>query len=306
MQNWYLSEMQQTPPRYSALMRKESSMNERIEYKIVGEERTLKQVLLTEIGLSVTMLKRVKYSGLFVNGERVTVRKCVKKGDVVTVIFPAEKASEIEAINAPLDVIFEDEDILAVSKPTAMPVHPSLGNHLVTLANAVMWYYRDKPFVFRAVNRLDTDTSGIVLIAKNADAAHRISAAMKRGEFTKEYLAIVDGVTDKSGTITARIAREREGEMKRIVREDGKEAVTHYELIKTDGERSLVRIRLETGRTHQIRVHMAHIGHPLTNDFLYGNGNSGDTYCLHAERLSFPHPRTGKFTTLTSTAPFTL
>ena len=304
MQNWYLSEMQQTPPRYSALMRKESSMNERIEYKIVGEERMLKQVLLAEVGLSVTMLKKVKYSGLFVNGERVTVRKCVKEGDVVTVVFPFDDASDIEAIEAPLDILYEDEDILAVSKPTSMPVHPSLGNHLVTLANAVMWYYRDKPFVFRAVNRLDRDTSGIVLIAKNADAAHRLSAAMKRGEFTKEYLAIVDGVTDKCGTIRARIAREREGEMRRVVREDGKDAVTHYELIKTDGERSLVRIRLETGRTHQIRVHMAHIGHPLTNDFLYGNGNSGDSYKLHAEKLSFPHPRTGTTVTVTAPPPF--
>ena len=279
---------------------------DRKAYSVEGDSRELKGFLLSEIGLSVTMLKKVKYSGLFVNGEKATVRKIVKDGDVVEVLFPIDESSEIEAIEAPLDVVYEDEDVLAVSKPTSMPVHPSKGNSLVTLANAVMWYYRDKPFVFRAVNRLDRDTSGIVLIAKNADAAHRLSAAMKRGEFTKEYLAIVDGVTDESGTITARIAREREGEMKRIVREDGKEAVTHYELIKTDGERSLVRIRLETGRTHQIRVHMAHIGHPLTNDFLYGNGNSGDTYCLHAERLSFPHPKTGKFTTLTSTAPFTL
>ncbi len=279
-------------------------MNDKIEYRIGGESRPLKQVLLSELGLSVTMLKRVKYSGLFVNGERVTVRKTVGDGDVLKVIFPAEEASSIEAIEAPLDILFEDEDVLAVSKPSAMPVHPSLGNHLVTLANAVMWYYRDVPFVFRAVNRLDRDTSGIVLIAKNADAAHRLSAAMKCGEFTKEYLAIVDGVTDKHGTINAKIAREREGEMKRVVREDGKVAITHYELIETDGERSLVRIRLETGRTHQIRVHMAHIGHPLSNDFLYGNGNSKDSYKLHAERLAFPHPRTGAVVTVTAPLPF--
>ena len=277
---------------------------DRKAYSVEGDSRELKGFLLSEIGLSVTMLKKVKYSGLFVNGEKATVRKIVKDGDVVEVLFPIDESSEIEAIEAPLDVVYEDEDVLAVSKPTSMPVHPSKGNSLVTLANAVMWYYRDKPFVFRAVNRLDRDTSGIVLIAKNADAAHRLSAAMKRGEFSKEYLAVVDGVTDKCGTIRAKIARECEGEMRRVVREDGKEAVTHYELIKTDGERTLVRIRLETGRTHQIRVHMAHIGHPLTNDFLYGNGSSSDSYKLHAEKLSFPHPRTGATVTVTASPPF--
>ena len=275
-------------------------------YNVEGDSRELKGFLLSEIGLSVTMLKKVKYSGLFVNGEKATVRKKIKDGDVVEVLFPCEDSSEIEAIEHPINVIYEDEDILAVSKPTTMPVHPSKGNSLVTLANAVMWYYRDRPFVFRAVNRLDRDTSGIVLIAKNADAAHRLSSAMKRGEFTKEYLAIVDGIPDKYGTVNAKIARERDGEMKRIVREDGKDAVTHYELIKTDSERSLVRIRLETGRTHQIRVHMAHIGHPLTNDFLYGKGNPGDTYSLHAERLTIPHPRTGEVITLVNKAPFDL
>ena len=282
-------------------------MNNIKEYKIEGDERPLKDVLLKEIKLSVTLLKRIKFSGLYVNGEKATVRKTVKEGDVVRILFPDDDPSDVEAIEAPLRIVYEDEDILAVSKPTSMPVHPSKGNSLVTLANAVMWYYRDKPFVFRAVNRLDRDTSGIVLIAKTAEAAYRLSDAMKKGEFIKEYVAIVDGCpTPTDGTVNARIARECEGEMKRVVREDGKDAITHYKVIKTDGERSLVRIKLETGRTHQIRVHMAHIGHPLTKDFLYGNGTSGDTYCLHAERLTLPHPRTGEIITLVSEAPFEL
>ena len=282
-------------------------MNNIKEYKIEGDERPLKDVLLKEIKLSVTLLKRIKFSGLYVNGEKATVRKAVKEGDVVRIIFPDDDPSDIEAIEAPLRIVYEDEDILAVSKPTSMPVHPSKGNSLVTLANAVMWYYRDRPFVFRAVNRLDRDTSGIVLIAKTAEAAYRLSDAMKRGEFIKEYVAVVDGCpTPQSGTVNARIAREREGETRRVVREDGKDAVTHYKVIKSGGDRSLVRIRLETGRTHQIRVHMAHIGHPLTKDFLYGNGAPGDTYRLHAERLTLPHPRTGEIITLVSEAPFTL
>ncbi len=277
------------------------------EYKIVGNVRTVKEVLLSEVGLSVSRLKKVKFTGIYVNGERVTVRKTVKSGDILTLMFPDDVSSDIEPIEAPLDIVYEDEDILAVSKPTSMPVHPSLGNHLLTLANAVMWYYRDKPFVFRAVNRLDRDTSGIVLIAKNAETAYKLSESMKRGEFKKEYLAIVDGIPSlRSATIDAPIAREHEGEMKRVVREDGKHAVTHYEVLKANGVRSLVRIRLETGRTHQIRVHMAHIGHPLTNDFLYGSGNSGDTYSLHAERLSFPHPKTKKILALYTKSPFDL
>ena len=276
-------------------------------YEITGEERTVKTVLLAEIGLSLNRLKKVKVSGILVNGEPVTVRKIVSDGDILTLVLPEENESNIEPIEAPLDIVYEDEDILAVSKPTSMPVHPSRGNHLVTLANAVMWYYRDIPFVFRAVNRLDRDTSGIVLIAKNADAAYKLSKDMKQGEFVKEYLAIVDGCpTPKCGTVNAKIVRERDGEMKRVVREDGKDAVTHYEVLKTDGDTSLLRIRLETGRTHQIRVHMAHIGHPLTNDFLYGGGKPGDTYCLHAERLTIPHPRTDEIITFVSEAPFDL
>jgi len=188
-----------------------------------------------------------------------------------------------------------------------MPIHPSIGNHLVTLANAIMAYYKDSAFVFRAVNRLDRDTSGIVLIAKTAEAAYKLSQSMKRGEFTKEYIAVIDGVPSKnSGTINARIARKEEGNIKRVVRDDGKEATTHYEVIKSENGRSLVRIRIETGRTHQIRVHMAHIGHPLTNDFLYGNGKPGDVYCLHAAKLAFPHPATTECIVLESTPPFDL
>ena len=282
-------------------------MNRITEYKITGDVRTVKEFLLSEVGFSVSLLKKVKFTGIYVNGERVTVRKTVKSGDIISVVFPEDLGSDIEPIDVPLDVVYEDEDILAVSKPTSMPVHPSLGNHLVTLANAVMWYFRNDSFTFRAVNRLDRDTSGIVLIAKNAESAFRLAESMKKGEFCKEYLAIIDGIpSTSSGTVDAPIARERESEMKRVVREDGKRAVTHYEVLKSSDTRSLVRIRLETGRTHQIRVHLAHIGHPLTNDFLYGSGNPGDIYSLHAERLSFPHPKTKKIITLYAKAPFDL
>ena len=272
----------------------------------VYTEMKIRDYLKNRLGLSTSLIGKVKYDNVILNGTAVHMRALVKNGDVIEITLPDEESENIEPIDIPIQIIFEDEYLIAVNKPKNMPVHPSRGNHLPTVANAIRAYI-GHPFVFRAVNRLDRDTSGIVLIAKNAESAYKLSAAMKRGEFIKEYLAIVNGCpSQQRGTVSARIAREREGEMKRVVREDGKIAVTHYEVLKSDGDTSLLRIRLETGRTHQIRVHMAHIGHPLKNDFLYGDGNPGDTYQLHAEKLTFPHPKTDDIITLVSKAPFEL
>lgn len=273
-------------------------------YTVGGEERMLKEYLLSELGISVRQLKALKMGGLFVNGERVTVRKVLKSGDEVTLKYEDTK-SEIAPIAMPLDIVFEDDFLLAVNKSVHMPVHPSLGNSLPTLAAGVMHYYRDRDFVFRAVNRLDRETSGIVLIAKSREAAYHLSEAMKRGEFIKEYLAVVEGVvTPREGRIDAPIARESEGAMRRVVSERGKEAVTLYETLETAKDTSLLRVRPITGRTHQIRVHMAHVGHPLKYDFLYGERTEGKEYMLHAERLSFPHPETGERITLVAECPF--
>ena len=274
------------------------------QYTVRGDKRPLKDFLLSEIGVSVTALKKIKYGGLYRNGECVTVRATVGEGDVVTVVYP-EEASDIAPIDIPLDIIYEDAWLLAVTKPTGMPVHPSRGNSLPTLAGAVMHYYRDRAFVFRAINRLDRETSGIVLIAKNAEAAYRLSEGMKRGEWKKEYLAVVDGHLDPpSGVIDLPIARECEGGMRRVVREDGKRALTQYETVCTGENTSLLRVQLMTGRTHQIRVHLAHVGHPLCDDFLYGRRREGAVYRLHAYKLTLSHPETGESMTLTSECPF--
>lgn len=274
-------------------------------YRVVGHERSLKDFLLAEGRVSVTALKRIKYDGLYLNGMRVTVRATVREGDTVDVVYRDEAASDITPLNIPLDILYEDASMLAVCKPTSMPVHPSRGNSLPTLAAAVMHYYRDAPFVFRAVNRLDRETSGIVLIAKTQEAAYRLSESMKRGEFVKEYLAVAQGHPNPpSGVIDCPIARECEGAMRRVVRADGKAAVTEYRTLKTKEHCSLLLVRPLTGRTHQIRVHLSHIGHPLCDDFLYGTRREGALYRLHAYRLTLPHPETGERMTLCAPCPF--
>lgn len=255
-------------------------------------EYNVKEYLLS-LGYSITFIKKVKYGGIMLNGEPVTVRAAVKSGDVLTLIPPRASSDGIEPIDIPLTVLYEDEYVVLFDKPTNMPTHPSKGNSLPTLANAVMARYGDD-FVFRSITRLDRDTSGIVLIAKDQVSAHRLSSDMKLGKFKKKYLCTVCGTPSPThAIIDAPIRREAEQSMKRIVAEDGKRAITEYTVISSSGEVSLCEIILHTGRTHQIRVHMAHIGHPLQGDFLYGE-RSEDGYKLRCVELTFPHPHTGE------------
>lgn len=252
---------------------------------------------LHKSGFSATLIKKVKFGGIFVNGVNVTVRKMLNSGDVIEVFLPDRTSENIEALNFPLDILYEDDYILAVNKPINMPTHPSKGNSLPTLANGVMGKY-DGNFVFRAITRLDRDTSGIVLIAKDSFSANKLSLSLKRGEFTKKYLCVIQGIPTKNeGVINAPIARENPDSIRRIVAEHGKSAITEYKVLKTFDNKSLCEINLLTGRTHQIRVHMSYIGHPLVNDFLYGTP-SENTYFLHCYRISFPHPKTKETITI--------
>ena len=240
-------------------------------------------------GFSVTLLKKAKRGSIAVNGESVTVRRVLFEGERVTVCCEDETSEGIEPISIPLSVIYEDEELLVVDKPVGMPTHPSRGNSLPTLANAIMAKYGGD-FVFRAITRLDRDTSGLVLIAKSQMAASRLSSDMKMGKFKKRYCALVEGIPEpREGLIDAPIERESEGSIKRVVREGGKRALTEYKVSRTVGENSVCEIDLHTGRTHQIRVHMAHIGHPLVGDFLYGK-RCETPYFLRCFELSFPHP----------------
>ena len=252
---------------------------------------------LSKLGLSKTLIKKAKPEGLFVNGDRVTVRKEINNGDTVEVRLPNETSEGIPPMDIPITVVYEDDYILVLDKPKNMPTHPSKGNNLPTLANAVMAKFHGD-FVFRAVNRLDRDTSGLVLIAKDEITAFRLSESMKKGEFKKKYICKTDGIpVPREGRIDAPIRRLEENNIKRIVADDGKRAITDYRVIEETEHGALCEIKLLTGRTHQIRVHMAHIGTPLHDDFLYGTECDGE-YFLRCVEIGFPHPNTKEYITV--------
>lgn len=260
--------------------------------KDVCGEMKISDYMKSRLGFSSSLITKVKYGGVSLNDSVVTMRATVHNGDEIRVVFPDEKSENVEPMNIPLDILYEDEYILAVNKPSDMPTHPSKGNNLPTLANAVAAYMGGN-FVFRAVNRLDRGTSGIVIIAKDPLSAAKLGKAMKERKINKTYVAKITGIPAlKEGRIEAPIAREREGELRRIVREDGKIAITDYKVISiTEDGNSICELKLHTGRTHQIRVHMAHIGHSLVGDFLYGvEDESG--YFLTCSEISFEHPIT--------------
>lgn len=238
---------------------------------------------------------------LLVNGMRAGGRSILKEGDHFRVrVMETGSMEGIVPAPLPLDILYEDEDILVLNKPADMPVHPSIGNYTNTLANAAAFYFQQKNELcpFRCINRLDRDTSGSLILAKNALSAAILSAQMRNREIRRTYLAVVCGVTPPSGTVSAPIGRVSDSVIQRQVDpEHGESAVTHYERLAVRNDHSLLEIHLETGRTHQIRVHMASIGHPLLGDTVYGSrkgcpGLAGQ--CLHARRLRFLHPRTGE------------
>ena len=253
----------------------------------------IRDYLKFRLGFSTNLIAKVKYGGVFLNGENVHMRATVKNGDALCVYYPEETSENVLPIALPLTVIYEDDAILAVDKPQNMPIHPSRGNHLPTLANAVSFYMQE-PFVFRAITRLDRDTSGLVLIAKNQLAAAELGREITAGGIEKIYHARVVGVPrEKKGEICAPIVRESEGSIRRVVRNDGKESLTRYTVLSVDADgNALCEVRPITGRTHQIRVHMAHIGHPLKDDFLYGEQTGESVYFLRCVSLTFTHPFT--------------
>lgn len=263
----------------------------------VEQEMMLKEYLPT-LGLSVTLIKKIKRAGIFVDGVPCTVRAKIKNGSKITLCLPEEKSEGIPPIEIPLNIVYEDECILVVDKPTNMPTHPSRGNNLPTLANAVMAKFNGD-FVFRSITRLDRDTSGLVLIAKNANTANRLSQELKQGRVYKRYEALVCGIPEKEhDVIEAPIRREEEGSMKRIVAPDGKTAITEYFIKEVRDGNALCDVILHTGRTHQIRVHFAHIGHPLLGDHLYGERRD-EGYYLKCRELRFKHPQSGEVLTIT-------
>ena len=230
--------------------------------------------------------------------EYVTCR--VKEGDNLCIHICEEESSEkIPPIELPFPVVYEDEDIVVVNKPADMPIHPSLNNYENTLGNAAAYYFakQNKAFIFRCINRLDRDTTGLTILAKHMVSAGILQSQMVERRIKREYLAIVDGIIEEDeGTIDAPIGRKDGSTIERMVDcENGERAVTHYRVLERKANTTLVALKLETGRTHQIRVHMTHKGHPLLGDFLYNPSDDRmSRQALHAWHLSFTHPITGE------------
>jgi len=246
----------------------------------------------------ITHLKRTK-NGILLNGKWGRVRDVLHTGDELTIQLIEENSSvNIVSTSLPLSIVYEDEDILVVNKPADMPIHPSQGNYDNTLANAVAYYYQQKgeSFTYRCINRLDKDTTGLLIIAKHMYSASLLSEMVARREIHREYLAVATGEVPESGTIIAPIGRVDGSTIERHVDDEhGDYACTHYRRITYGNGYSLVSLKLETGRTHQIRVHMKHIGHPLPGDFLYNPDYSViKRQALHSHKLSFKHPISGE------------
>ena len=268
-----------------------------LSFKVDQQFNNIKAIdFLKKQGLSDEIIKKVKIGGVFVNGEVLkNINERLSKSDQVKVVLPADKPHPyIVPVKAPLDVVYEDQYILAVNKPKGMLTHSSRHNDTLALDQVVCGYFMPKPFTFRAVNRLDRDTSGIVLIAKDEYTASLLSEQIKQGKIVKTYSAVVQGeVKQEHFIIEKPIKRQSEGSMKRICATDGKYAKSECTLIKKlDDGKSIVEILLHTGRTHQIRVHLASVGLPLFADSLYGERVEGQTYTLHANKLQFTHPIT--------------
>ena len=275
-------------------------MKRTIYFKIDDKynKRSIKDVLKNKYKMSSSLISSLKKSeyGITVNGEHRFVNYILKTGDVLKIVIEEGASENIEPVYSELDVLYEDEDILAVNKPYDMPTHTSAVHHTGTLSNAVLYYLNQngEKHIFHAVTRLDKDTSGVVLIAKNRYAHDLFSKLLRRGILEKTYSAIVLGKLSGSGIIDKKIRRENDSIIKRVVSDDGQEAVTRYFTVSSNESYSYVRLKPETGRTHQIRVHMSAIGHPLVGDILYGGDNSAKRHLLHCKSLSFTHPITNE------------
>ena len=279
-------------------------------HQVLAEDdhKKISQVLSARLHMSQRTLLRLRRSGeVWHNGEFAYMRETVRTGDNLTVVLREENEQEIEPQNIPLDIAYEDEHLVVVDKPAFMVVHPTKGFLDGTLANALLFYYRERgqDFIFRPVHRLDRDTSGLVLIAKNPHVQAVLTAQHHTGEWQKRYLALVSGVlAEEHGRIDAPIKRVGNGSRARIISPEGQDALTLWNKLEVGDGMTLVRATLVTGRTHQIRVHFAHIGHPLVGDEVYGKASPLIArQALHAAWLAFRHPESGQQISLYAPPP---
>jgi 23S rRNA pseudouridine1911/1915/1917 synthase len=246
-------------------------------------------------GFSTTLLRRLKNEGLiFHNHQRAWLHTSLNAGDLVEIHIPEEESKSIVPEPISFSILYEDDDLLVINKSSGIAVHPTLNYPSGTLANGVVHYFHEKGIQrrIRLVNRLDKDTSGIVIVALHAYAHYQLSEQMKRGEFNKRYIAFVHGrISEDEGEILAPIGRKSDSIIEREVREDGQHAHTYFKVFERFKEGTLVEVQLLTGRTHQIRVHFSYLGHPLMGDDLYGGERKRiKRQALHAQLVEFIHP----------------
>ena len=265
------------------------------------EEKRLDSFLAEELDLSRNKIQKlVKQKLVKVNGKEISNNYLVKMGDSIFVDDDLNYDISVEAMDIPIDVIYEDDDLLVINKASGMVVHPAPGHYTGTLVNALLYRFQlsNKDSIRPGiVHRLDKDTSGVMLVAKNDKTHDALSKMIANKEVERHYLAIVDGVIKHdTGTIDAPIGRDANNRQKMVVTDvHGKDAITHFRVLETFSNHTLVECILETGRTHQIRVHMAYIGHPVSNDPLYGRGKATEFgQMLHSKSIKFKHPTTGK------------
>ncbi len=267
-------------------------------------------ILRHQLGVSAILLRLLRQTpdSILLDGAPVPFYACPTAGQRLTVHLPDDPPSDIEPTQGELDICYEDAHIYVINKPAGLCVHPGPDHHNDTLGNYLAWLERTRgeARTFRPVNRLDRGTSGLLCVAKHSYAAERLRQSMSENLWQKSYLAVCEGVPSAlSGTIDAPIGRLDGSVLMRQVREDGKPARTRYQVLSGYQHHTLVQLWPETGRTHQIRVHMAHIGHPLVGDFLYGTEQPDliTHTALHAYELSFPHPITGKMCSFSAPMP---
>jgi len=259
---------------------------------------------------SRTLIKTlIEDDQILVNDQSIKPSYKIKADDKIDIYQLSLDTKDIVPVNLPLQIVYEDQDVLVVNKASGMVVHPAPGHYQDTLVNALMYHIQDlsegshetRPGI---VHRIDKDTSGLLMVAKNNYAHEQLAQELQEKKTQREYIALVKGVIrNKTGSIRAPIKRDPHNRLKMAVLAGGKPAITHFEVLEVFQDASLIRCQLETGRTHQIRVHMAYINHPLVNDEIYGDKLNDYGQYLHAQTLGFTHPRTKKWMTFTSDLP---
>ena len=276
-----------------------------IRYEVTTESdgMLVKEILHRHFGLSTRQVSRLKFhpEGILVDGGHVTVRHVLRTGQVLTLCLETEEegSDHLEPVEGPLDIRYEDPDMLLLHKPAGVVVHPSHGHYNDSLANMLVYHYQQQGqhLVVRPVGRLDKDTSGLIIVAKHAAASAIFDRQRRHDQLGRTYLALVEGCpSPRSGTIQAPIGRVDDSLILRQVRPDGETACTDYQVLCAGTDYSLVQLKLHTGRTHQIRVHMAHLGHPLLGDPFYGTEGSFGMHraALHSWQIHCLHPITGE------------